>query len=291
MGGTVRLSVVITFCLALVLLAGCARNGEQPPDHPRLSSGVALHDVTFHSAALNREMQYRVILPASIEPSRKLPVVYLLHGAGGGFRDWSNYSDVSRFAEAGLILVMPEGDYSYFMNAAERPQDRYEDYIVQDLAQDAGAKFPTAPGRRNHAIIGVSMGGFGAIKIALSHPDLFAFAGALSPAIDVPRRRFSIRRIQQSQALSSIFGAWGSATRRADDPFLIARSVNPAEAPYLFLACGDAESLLSPNREFAAVLEHQHLRHEFHVAAGGHDWNQWNAQLPALFQAMLRRID
>jgi putative tributyrin esterase len=291
MGGTVRLSLVIALCLALVLLAGCARNSEQPPDHPRLSSGVALHDVAFHSAALNREMQYRVILPASVEPGRKLPVVYLLHGAGGGFRDWSNYSDVSRFAEAGLILVMPEGDYSYFMNAAERPQDRYEDYIVQDLAQDAGAKFPTASDRQNHAIIGVSMGGFGAIKIALSHPDLFAFAGALSPAIDVPRRRFSIRRIQQSQALNSIFGTWGSATRRDDDPFLIARSVNPAEAPYLFLACGDAESLLSPNREFAAVLEHQHLQHEFHVAPGGHDWNQWNAQLPTLFQAMLRRID
>jgi putative tributyrin esterase len=285
----VRLSLVIA-CLALILLAGCARNGETQPDHPRLTSDVVLHDVKFRSAALNREMQYRVVLPASIEPGRKLPVVYLLHGAGGGFRDWSNYSDISRFAEAGLILVMPEGDDSYYMNAAERPQDRYEDYIVQDLAQDAGAKFPTASGRRNHAIIGVSMGGFGAIKIALSHPDLFAFAGALSPAIDVPRRRFSIRRIQQSQALSSIFGAWGSATRRADDPFLIARSVNPAEAPYLFLACGDAESLLSPNREFAAVLEHQHLRHEFHVAAGGHDWNQWNAQLPALFQAMLRRI-
>jgi predicted peptidase len=114
----VRLSVVITlltgsgFCLALVLLAGCG-NVPEPPDHPRLSPGVALDDVTFHSAALNREMQYRVILPASIEPGRKLPVVYLLHGAGGGFRDWSNYSDVSRFAEAGLILVMPEGDYSY----------------------------------------------------------------------------------------------------------------------------------------------------------------------------------
>jgi putative tributyrin esterase len=287
----VRLTLIITFCVALVLLAACARDGEKPTDHPRLSPGIALHDVTFHSDALHRETQYRVILPASIEPGRKLPVVYLLHGAGGGFRDWSNYSDVSRFAEAGLILVMPEGDYSYFMNAAERPQDRYEDYIVQDLAQDVGTKFPTVSGRRNHAIVGVSMGGFGAIKIALSHPDLFAFAGALSPAIDVPRRRFSIRRIQQSEALSSIFGTWGSATRLGDDPFLIARSVNPAEAPYLFLTCGDAESLLSPNREFAAVLEHQHLQHDFHVVAGGHDWNQWNGQLPALFQAMLGRIN
>jgi S-formylglutathione hydrolase FrmB len=93
------------------------------------------------------------------------------------------------------------------------------------------------------------------------------------------------------KALSSIIGTWGSATRRGDDPFLIARSVNPAEAPYLFLTCGDAESLLPPNREFAAILEQQHLQHEFHVAAGGHDWNQWNAQLPTLFQAMLRRIN
>jgi len=68
-----------------------------------------MRDATFRSAALGREMQFRVILPLSVPEGQKLPVVYLLHGGGGGFRDWSNYSEVARFAEGGLVLVMPEG--------------------------------------------------------------------------------------------------------------------------------------------------------------------------------------
>jgi poly(3-hydroxybutyrate) depolymerase len=67
-----------------------------------------MQDVIFRSDALGRDMEYRVIQPNAVPSNAKLPVVYLLHGGGGGFRDWSNYSDVSRYAEAGLILVMPE---------------------------------------------------------------------------------------------------------------------------------------------------------------------------------------
>jgi len=67
-------------------------------------------------------------------------------------------------------------------------------------------KFAVAKRRSVRSIVGVSMGGFGAIKIALSHPGLFAFVGALSPAIDVARRPFSIKRVRQYQALAAIFG-------------------------------------------------------------------------------------
>lgn len=283
-------SAVVVLCFALALLICCRDKEAERPDHPRLSTHVALRDVVFHSAALGREMRYSAVLPAPIPSHQKLPVAYLLHGGGGSFRDWSNYSDVARFAETGLVLVMPQGDYSYYVNAVERPEDRYEDYIVQDLLSDVEARFAIGSDRRNRAIVGVSMGGFGAIKLALSHPDLFAFAGALSPAIDVPRRRFSWMRIQQYRSQSSIFGPWDSSARQRNDPFLLARSVDPAKAPYLFLACGEGESLLSPNREFAAVVTEQHLRHEFHVLPGGHDWKQWNKQLPGLFERLLSSL-
>jgi acetyl esterase/lipase len=100
---------------ARILLAGlpvfasaCGqKRTEQPPDHPRLTPRVALRDVRFHSPALKREMPYRVILPSYIGPAQRLPVVYLLHGGGGGFWDCSNHSDVARFGEVGLIVVMP----------------------------------------------------------------------------------------------------------------------------------------------------------------------------------------
>ena len=152
-------------------------------------------DVTFHSASLSRDMPYRVILPAKIAEGKKLPVIYLLHGGGGSYRDWTNYSDVAQYAERGLILVMPEGNSSYYVNSADHPQDRYEDYIVHDLIADVENRFPAATGRSNRAIAGVSMGGFGAVILALKHPDLVVFAGGMSSALDVPTRAFSVKRI------------------------------------------------------------------------------------------------
>ncbi len=134
------------------------------------------------------------------------------------------------------------------------------------------------------------MGGFGAIKIALSHPDLFAFVGALSPAIDVTRRPLSIKRVQQYQALAAIFGPWGSQSRRDNDPFVIVQSVNGAAAPYVFLSCGDGEGLLPANRQFGAILRARQLPHEFHVAPSGHDWRQWNGLLPEVFESLQKNI-
>jgi putative tributyrin esterase len=275
-------------CMIAVFLWSCTRQPQRPPDRPRLTPGVALRDVTFHSAALNRDMQYRVFLPTEIPPGRSLPVVYLLHGGGGGFRDWSNYSDVSHFTGTGLILVMPEGNSSYYVNSATRPEDRYENYIVTDLISDVESKFPAERDRSGRAIVGVSMGGFGAVKLALSHPDLFSFAAGISPAIDVPSRPFSVKRISQWRQHSSIFGPWGSEARQNRDPFVLARSANPGQIPYLFLSCGEQEGLMPANRRFAELLASRHFQYEFHPGPGGHDWNQWNQRLGGVFQA---RID
>jgi putative tributyrin esterase len=275
----------------LLLSASCRREEPEPVDRPRLTANVTLRDVTFRSAALNRDLPYRVILPASVPTGQKLPVVYLLHGGGGGFREWSNDSDVARFAEAGLLLVMPEGANSYYTNSVEQPQDRYEDYIVNDLIADVESRFPAAGGRSNRAAVGISMGGFGAVKLALHHPDLFVFVGGLSSAIDVPRRAFTIRRLRQSRHYESIFGSSGSQTRRDNDPFVLARTANPEALPYFFLTCGEQEGLLPANREFAALLGQRHFKYEFHTVSGGHDWNQWNAWLPPLFQSLREHLN
>jgi putative tributyrin esterase len=278
----IRLIVVVA---ASILAPACRRAESHPADQPRLTPRVALQDVTFRSAALGREMQYRAILPLSTG-TQKLPVVYLLHGGGGGFRDWSNYSDAAGFAESGLILIMPEGESSYYTNAVDPPQNRFEDYIVHDLTADVETRFPVATGRAGRAIIGISMGGFGAVKLALRHPDLFIFAAGISSAIDVPRRPFSLKRLNQSRHYNAIFGSTGSSTRRENDPFVLARTVNPTDTPYLFLTCGEQEGLLPSNREFATLLGQRNFRYEFHTVRGGHDWNQWNAWLPTVFRSL-----
>jgi S-formylglutathione hydrolase FrmB len=276
--------------LPFILLTACSRKTEVPVDHPRLSANVTMRDVTFHSTALNRDMPYRVLLPSNIPPSQRLPAVYLLHGGGGNFRDWSNYSDVAEFAASGFVLVMPEGESSYFVNSAQHPQDRYEDYIAEDVISDVERRFPVAGDRAHRAIAGVSMGGYGAINLALKHPDLFVFAGGVSPALDVPSRPFSWKRFAQSQRFESIFGPRKSEARRANDPFVEIRSIDPIRTPYLFMTCGEQEGFLPPSRQFAAVLEKRHFAYEFHTGPGSHDWNQWDQWVPIFFQSLTQHI-
>lgn len=253
-----------------------------------------MQDVTFYSSALKRQMPYRVFLPEKLIPGQKLPVVYLLHGGNGGFRDWSNDSDVAQYAakdrSGGLILVMAEGAFSYYENAALKPDDKYGDYLVNDLIRDVETRFPAAKDRQHRAIIGISMGGFAGIKLALSRPELFAFVGAISPAIDVCERRFSIKRTGEWWRLRTIFGPNGSRTRQSADPFELVKSSDPAVTPYLYLTDGDREALREPNTRFAARLKQRGFAYEFHVKPGGHDWGEWDSQLPGCFESLLQHI-
>jgi putative tributyrin esterase len=159
------------------------------------------------------------------------------------------------------------------------------------LISDVEAKFSAASGRASRALIGVSMGGFGAVKLALKYPDLFVFAAGISPAIDVPSRPFSIKRIGQYRGHAAIFGPWGSQTRRDNDPFVLARTADVARVPYLYLTCGNQEGLLPSNRQFAALLQERHFQHEFHSGPGGHDWNQWNSRLQGTFESLFVHLN
>lgn len=235
-------------------------------------------------------MTYRIYLPNQIATGAKLPAVYLLHGCGTSFRDWSNYSDVGAYAARGVILVMVDGACSYYMNAALSARYRYEDYFTHDVLADAESRIPVLPGRENRAVVGVSMGGFAAVKLALTRSDLFVFAGAISPAIDVPSRHFSMRRWSQSMRFRNIFGPDGSDTRRSSDPFVQVKIADPARTPYLYITAGNDEPLFAPIRRFVSLLRQRDYRYEFHANPGGHDWNEWDTQIPGCLESLLAHI-
>jgi S-formylglutathione hydrolase FrmB len=249
-----------------------------------------MQDVTFHSAALGRDMPYRAYLPERIASGERLPVVYLLHGGNGSFRDWSNESDVASYAAKGLILVMPEGAFSYYMNETEKPTEKYEDYILHDLISDVEARFPTATGRKNRAMIGVSMGGFAALSYALRRPEVFFFIGALSPPVEILHRRFNIRRWGEWWRIRTIFGPSGSGSRSARDPLELVKTANPTKTPFIYMSAGTNEPLFDPNRRFAARLKEYSFSYEFHGQPGGHDWSQWNEQLPGCFTTLMTHM-
>jgi S-formylglutathione hydrolase FrmB len=269
------------------LLLARRKPAAPPVDRPQLVPGVSLRDLSFFSPSLQRQMQYRVLMPAAV--TGKLPVVYLLHGGGGSFQDWTSYTGVAQFARD-LVLIAPRGDYSYYTNAAARPQDRYEDYLLDDLPADVAGRLPAQDNRAGRALVGVSMGGYGAVKAALRRPGHCGFVGALSAAIEVTRRPFSLRRYGQSRAFEELFGPAGSATRRHNDPFALAEAVDPGAMPFLHLSCGREEGLYAPNREFADLLARRGIAHHFLGARGGHDWGQWELQLPAVFASLREHL-
>ena len=280
-----RLTISIICILAL---AGCNKPPLQP-DHPHLVPGVRMEDVHFHSVALDRDMVYRIILPDPLPANEKLPAVWLLHGAGSTFRDWSNGSNIAELATHGLILVMPDAGNSYYVNSASNKKFRDEDYLIDDVIPDVRRRFPASPDRNQNAIIGISRGGFGAVVIALKHPQLFSFAAGMSSAIDMAERSFRWHAPSASLGIRDTFGSMGSETRKASDPYqLIANLHQPA--PYFYLTCGQQESLLEPNQRFAGRLKRFGIPSEFHTAPGGHNWDQWNRQLPGLEASLLQHL-
>lgn len=280
---------------ATFALSGC--HAPPPVDlghNPTLPSNVLMQDVPFHSTALARDVSYRVYRPATIPPGQTLPVVYLLHGSGGTVKMWAESPQISNFAAQGYLLVLMNGESRYWINAAHQrpgqPADRYEDFLTQELIAEVESRFPARRDRAHRAILGVSMGGFGAVVLALRHPDLYAFAGSLSGALDFSERHATPRFPRQSLASWQIFGSVGSPTQRATDPYVLAAHADPASTPFLFVTCGRDEWLFEPNVRFDALLTAHHIPHVFRLLPGGHSWDQWNLQLPAMLASLQTHV-
>src|SRR5688500_9171378 len=124
---------------------------------------ASVADHRFHSPALQREMPYRVLLPASYETSsRRYPVLYLLHGLDGRYTDWTQRTKLAQHLSGlALIVVTPEGANSWYVNWHEGAAERWEDYLAGDLVAEIDARFRTDARRETRFIAGLSMGGYG----------------------------------------------------------------------------------------------------------------------------------
>src|SRR5258708_2820178 len=153
-----------------------------------------MEEAVFHSGSLNRDMHYLVLLPHDYDSGRSFAVLYLLHGLYGDYKNWDTKTSLEHYAQTlSLLIVMPDADDSWYTNSATVPRDRFEDYITKDLVSEIDAKYRTIRERRARAIAGLSMGGYGAVKLATRHPELFAFAASLSGAFNAPRNLDQLR--------------------------------------------------------------------------------------------------
>ncbi|HEX8355711.1 MAG TPA: alpha/beta hydrolase family protein [Pyrinomonadaceae bacterium] len=238
---------------------------------------VRVETVRLPSALLGRTVAYRVLLPPGygLVTSRatRYPVLYLLHGWGGDYDSWLTRSSLKHYAaERRLIVVTPEGGEGWYTDAPGG--EPHESHFLRELVPDVERRFRTIGHRRGRGVAGYSMGGYGALKFGFRHPELFAFAGSTSGALDAASR-------SDEESLARAFGEAGGAARFENDLPRLAREFPEARRgalPYLYLDCGLGDEWFEVNRDFAAVLAARKIRHEYRQLPGGHVWPYWDAQ-------------
>jgi S-formylglutathione hydrolase FrmB len=278
-------------CCFVLLLTSRITFAQKTVSAPTSESGKesVVEEATFHSPSLDRDMHYLVLLPPDYSSGRSFPVLYLLHGLYGDYKNWDKRTGLESYAKTtSLLIVMPDADDSWYTNSATVPRDKFEDYITKDVISEIDAKYRTIREKRARAIAGLSMGGYGAVKLALRHSDLFAFAASLSGAFNAPRNLDHLRPEFRAK-LQEVFGKARNHARRQNDVFRLLRTTH--DYPYFYLACGTADFFLDTNRALAAQLSSQKVAYEYHQTAGGHAWEYWDSALSTMLQAVARQLE
>ncbi len=282
-----RVKKALTRCLLVVLAAVTTASGQlkASPHLQKTKSCVRVQDGAFHSAALDREMKYRILLPCSYgSGSGRFPVLHLLHGLHGDYLNWDTLTNLERYAERyDLIVVTPDAGDSWYTNSATNAKDKFEDYIAKDLVAEIDGRFRTLRDRHSRAIAGLSMGGYGALKIALRYSGDFAFAGSLSGGLNAPQD-LGDKRPESRDQLLKVFGPAGSAVRADNNVFSLLQSGDEKNLPYFYLACGNEDGFLQVNRDFAGELSARGAAYEYHETPGGHAWDYWDRSVQDLMR-------
>lgn len=249
---------------------------------------------SFYAANLGRMKKFSVILPVGYNATNRYPVLYLLHGHGGSYDNWSMLTRIADYVKAiPLIVVMPDGENSWYVNSATEPQDRFEDYIVNDLPAYIQKLYAIDTTRQ--AIAGLSMGGYGALMLALKHPAKYRFAGGLSSAITYPREISDSSRTEGQGLLPSLRKAFGDRTngfRNAHDVFYLYKQTPKTTLPYLYMSIGIRDGFrrfLPAHRALTDLLRTYGAPYEYHETQGGHDWKFWDREIQPLL-ARLREV-
>ena len=303
-------ALVLLFALALAFQASAQTPPSkpiQPPtgptgiftiqEGPGLRKGRDTRTEKLASTLMGREMPYRIMLPigyAQQNSTRRYPVVYLLHGLTGHYDNWTDKTRLATMtAGQDIIVVTPEGENGWYTDSAAKATDKFESYIIKELIPEIDKKFRTIADRNHRAIAGLSMGGYGAIKFGVKHPELFVVAGSFSGALGAA----SITEKQIPGALGrsidEIFGATGSETRAGNDLFVLLRGSTPEKIkalPFLYIDCGTEDFLFKNNQDFTALLLEKKIPHEYRQLPGGHNWKYWDAQVEEFLELADKRF-
>lgn len=259
---------------------------------------MALMQCSFFSEALGMCTSANVILPQTTTGQIGLkgkgtpdgcPVLYLLHGLSDDHSIWLRRTNIERYAtQFGIAVVMPNGYRSFYTDAQNGIG--YWRYVSEELPKIMGSFFKFSQQRKDTFVCGLSMGGYGSMKLALNLPDRFAAAGCFS-SVTRPWRfaEFAPFLLKEMQ---SIFGDdLASAEGTLNDPFFMAEKQYSVgvEMPRFFLACGTEDGLFPENTDFRDKLLALGADVEFRAEPGTHEWGFWDRQVLAYLNWLKER--
>lgn len=246
---------------------------------------MALFQCRFFSEVLGLSTSMTVILP---EPAQSqigmsapaiagpYPTLYLLHGMSDDDTIWLRRTSIERYVSGmGLAVVMPQVDLSFYTDMAYG--NNYWTFVSEELPRLCRSFFPLSERREDTFVAGLSMGGYGAFKLALRKPETFSAAASLSGALDIANRRHDLPLFQR------IFGESGPKGTDNDllallDP--LAKAMQEGKpVPKLYQCCGTEDFLYEDNQTFRDACTRAGLPLTYEEGPGSHEWGYWDAKI------------
>ena len=231
----------------------------------------------MESRILHEAVHYCVMLPAGYDAATQYPVLYYLHGLGDNeqtlFKSggWNLLQDLRQQKKIGdFLIVAPEGKGSFYIDSADK-KVLYGDFFLREFVPYIEKKYSVRRDRRSRAISGVSMGGYGALRFAFSHPELFGSVSAQSPAL-APRS--SRPGDSFGRFLGAVFGNPIDVPHwKQNDPFALAKQKQAAlRGMAIYFNCGRNDEYGFENGVEALhkQLQSEGIKHEYHLYPGNH---------------------
>ncbi len=249
---------------------------------------MALIDLHIFSESLGMQTSVTVVIPqrstageigtSNKEGTGKYKCLYLLHGLSDDNTIWLRRTSIERYAaDYGICVVMPCGAKSFYSDM--KFGEKYYTYIARELPNIIEDMFNISPERADRYIGGLSMGGYGAFKIALRETGRYAAAFGLSAVADINNPRFA-------QVLYPVFG--GEIPSDADLFCLAKDHENDAEKPRLYHTVGTDDFMYADNVRLHELMESLSYDYEYVETAGGHAWSLWDVTVQDALKWILK---
>ncbi|MFT3980143.1 MAG: alpha/beta hydrolase family protein [Ferruginibacter sp.] len=238
---------------------------------------AAVDTLSFFSSALQKNTKAVVVKPASYSAKQKYPVLYLLHGYAGKYSNWvTKVPSVKDYAgRYNMIVVCPDAENSWYVDEPSSGKNQYEQFVSAELVQLIDKKYSTYSDRQHRAISGLSMGGHGALTLAIRHPAVFGAAGSMSGAVDMVslKEKNNGKPVIPADTSEAIFN-W------KDHSALALADSNVIKNTAFIIDCGTGDFFIEYNRLLHKKLLDQKIPHDYIERDGAHNWVYWNTALP-----------